>query len=187
MPQGHIAGSWATCSLPGSTGPEVQSCFPASWPLLGGSHSVSPFPNPLSRDAADPSLSAAEAEGHEAAGLREDPATLSLFTLRLCRLLASSCCESFRVITASFPAAAAAAALWCSSKGSQESPDSLRRSSQKTDRISRHSQKPLPGLWCLPAVLCCAVGLCRTAGKQLLLCNVLEGKKRKKNMSVKEN
>ncbi|RMC07372.1 hypothetical protein DUI87_16837 [Hirundo rustica rustica] len=46
----------------------------------------SPFLDSLSRDAADPSLGAAEDEGHEAAGLRDDPATLSLFTLRETRL-----------------------------------------------------------------------------------------------------
>lgn len=38
LPQGHFSGLWAICSLPGPTRPAVQSHFPASWPLAGGSH-----------------------------------------------------------------------------------------------------------------------------------------------------
>lgn len=89
-------------------GLQCKAAFQPAGPWLELLLRESPSLNPMSRNDADPSLRADEAEGHEASGPREEPATLLLFTLRLCRLLASSCCESpvDAVVASSFPAAA---------------------------------------------------------------------------------
>lgn len=73
----------------------------AGWP----SHQLplweSSLHSPLSRGAAGLSLGAAGVRASETAGLREDPATLSLVTWMLHRLLASSLCEGVWVAAAS--------------------------------------------------------------------------------------
>lgn len=107
--------------------------------------------------AAGPPLSAAGVEAHETAGLREDPATLSLIIiLMLCRLLASSCCEfpgGHSLVQLTFPGSSRHPGV------PQRVPRSLLTVSVKVPR--RHTgsrsgaQKPLHELWSLPAVLCC--------------------------------